>query len=63
MSKIYLGIDPGEKGGLAWLDSDGNLLECVKMPSTPEDVYIQQRPRGFVYTHCLGVCEDYESIN
>lgn len=39
MSKIYLGIDPGSNGGLVWLDSDGSLLECVKMPSTPEDVY------------------------
>lgn len=38
MSKIYLGVDPGDAGGLAWLDSDGTLLECQKMPSTPEDV-------------------------
>lgn len=38
MSKIYLGIDPGENGGLAWLDYDGSLLECQKMPATPEDV-------------------------
>lgn len=38
MSKIYLGIDPGSNGGLVWLDSDGSLLECQKMPATPEDV-------------------------
>lgn len=38
MGKIYLGIDVGANGGLAWLDEDGSLLECVKMPSTPEDV-------------------------
>lgn len=38
MSKTYLGIDPGCNGGLAWLDEDGTLLECIKMPSTPEDV-------------------------
>ncbi len=38
MSKIYLGIDVGANGGLAWLDEDGSLLECVKMPPTPEDV-------------------------
>lgn len=38
MSKIYLGIDCGQNGGLAWLDEDGSLLECIKMPSTPEDV-------------------------
>lgn len=38
MSKTFLGIDPGANGGMAWLDEDGSLLECVKMPSTPEDV-------------------------
>ena len=38
MSKIYLGIDPGSNGGLVWLDSDGSLLECQKMPSTPQDI-------------------------
>lgn len=38
MSKTFLGIDPGANGGLAWLSEDGTLLECVKMPSTPEDV-------------------------
>ena len=37
-SKIYLGIDPGSNGGLVWLDSDGSLLECQKMPSTPQDI-------------------------
>lgn len=39
MSKIYLGIDVGENGGLVWLGEDGSLLECLKMPATPEDVY------------------------
>jgi hypothetical protein len=38
MSKIYLGIDVGANGGLVWLNSDGSLLECQKMPATPEDV-------------------------
>lgn len=38
MSKMYLGIDPGDNGGLVWLDADGSLLACQKMPSTPEDV-------------------------
>ena len=38
MGKIYLGIDCGQNGGLAWLDEDGSLLECIKMPGTPEDV-------------------------
>lgn len=38
MGKTYLGIDCGQNGGLAWLDADGSLLECVKMPATPQDV-------------------------
>lgn len=38
MERMYLGIDPGANGGLAWLDADGRLVEAVKMPSTPEDV-------------------------
>lgn len=36
--RTYLGIDPGSNGGLAWLDEDGSLLECIKMPSTPQDI-------------------------
>lgn len=39
MSKIFCGVDPGNNGGIAWLDEDGSLLECCKMPATPEDVY------------------------
>lgn len=39
MSKIYLGIDPGANGGIAWVDEDGALIECRKMPSTPRDIY------------------------
>lgn len=39
MGKIYLGIDPGANGGLAWLDADGRLLECQKMPPTPQDIF------------------------
>lgn len=38
MSKIYCGVDPGDNGGIAWLDSDGALLECRKMPVTPQDI-------------------------
>lgn len=38
MSRIYLGVDPGKNGGLAWLNEDGKLLGCIKMPETPEDV-------------------------
>ena len=43
MSKKYIGIDPGFSGGIVQIDSDGNLLSCVKMPTTPMDVlnYLQ----------------------
>ncbi|MCM1295386.1 MAG: hypothetical protein NC311_07565 [Muribaculaceae bacterium] len=38
METIYLGIDPGANGGIAVLDCNGRLIECVKMPSTPMDI-------------------------
>jgi hypothetical protein len=31
-----LGIDPGAHGAIAVLDNDGELLEVLDMPSTPE---------------------------
>lgn len=35
-----IGIDPGANGGIAVLDANsGKLIECVKMPSTPMDIY------------------------
>lgn len=39
MGKIYLGIDPGANGGMAWIGGDGDLIECRKMPPTPQDIY------------------------
>lgn len=39
MGKIYLGIDPGANGGMAWVDSSGELLEMRKMPPTMLDIY------------------------
>lgn len=38
MSDKILGIDPGQSGGLAVLDTRGNFVECIKMPSTPADI-------------------------
>lgn len=38
METIYIGIDPGLNGGIAVLDQNGDLEECVKMPSTPMDI-------------------------
>ena len=38
MSKTILGIDPGANGGLVWLDGGGEVIECIKMPVTPQDI-------------------------
>ncbi len=35
--RVYLGIDPGENGGIAAICSDGT--ETVKMPDTEKDVF------------------------
>lgn len=44
MEKAILGIDPGANGGLAWLDEDGTLLKCEKMPDTMADIYAHLLP-------------------
>ena len=39
MRGYIIGIDPGALGGIAVLDgTSGELVECVKMPSTPMDI-------------------------
>lgn len=35
-----IGIDPGKNGGIAILDEKGNVLELIKMPATPEDLFL-----------------------
>ena len=35
MNKVIIGIDPGNAGGIAVLDMDGNVVLCTKMPETP----------------------------
>ena len=37
--KRYIGIDPGQHGGIAVLLADGTVVEVCKMPSTPRDLY------------------------
>lgn len=32
-----IGIDPGQSGGIAWLD--GDTMQCSKMPETERDVW------------------------
>lgn len=36
--KRYIGIDPGKHGGIAVMGPDGEVLDAVKMPETPQDL-------------------------
>lgn len=36
--KKYIGIDPGDQGGIAVLSADGSVVEVAKIPTTPMDV-------------------------
>lgn len=36
--KRYIGIDPGQHGGIAVLSESGEVVEVVKMPPTPQDL-------------------------
>lgn len=36
--KKYIGIDPGDQGGIAVLSADGSVVEVAKMPATPMDL-------------------------
>lgn len=36
--KRYIGIDPGKHGGIAVMGADGDVLDVVKMPGTPQDL-------------------------
>lgn len=49
MARI-IGIDPGKNGGICILSEDGKVQELVKMPATPEDLYIflSEHTRGTV---------------
>ena len=35
--RIYIGIDPGKNGGIAWLT--GRKVQTVKMPATERDIW------------------------
>lgn len=35
---LYLGIDPGQSGGIAIVDQLGNCTSLVKMPETEQDI-------------------------
>lgn len=46
MSKL-IAIDPGQSGGIAWRDNDGQI-HCVPMPPTEGEVLEQLREIGFI---------------
>lgn len=37
-SKVYLGLDPGKKGGMAFIDEDGIVLGFAAMPDAELDL-------------------------
>lgn len=37
--RYVIGIDPGQNGGIAVLDMEGTVVEVVRMPETPKDIY------------------------
>lgn len=38
MSRFVIGIDPGQKGGIAVIDTNGSVIGVTPMPSTPQDI-------------------------
>lgn len=38
MSKVVVGIDPGQKGGLVTLDGTGTIVDMRPMPADPREV-------------------------
>ena len=54
--RYVLGIDPGESGGIAVMDSSHRLLDVVPMPSTPMDILSYLR--RWVGGGCVAYIED-----
>ena len=61
-AKNYIGIDPGSgNGGIAVLDEEGRVAECVKMPETPSDILsllrglASQYPDAVCYMESVGM--------
>lgn len=44
MNRVIIGIDPGANGGIVWLDEDGTLLRCEKIPDTMADIFAHLLP-------------------
>lgn len=39
MKMRFIGIDPGQLGGIAWIDDNGGGPHCTKMPDTERDIW------------------------
>lgn len=57
--QYYLGIDPGQNGGIAVVDQDGNCTSLVRMPETEQDI-LCAIPYGDTIT--LGTIEKVHSM-
>ena len=51
----YIGIDPGNHGGIAVVDSTGKVIDIVKMPETPKDIldYLQSLMGADIALYCV----------
>lgn len=38
IGRVYIGVDPGQSGGIAMLRDDGSILSAVAMPDTESDI-------------------------
>lgn len=57
---LYLGIDPGQSGGMAILTSEGEIVDVSKMPETETDV--SEYIREFSKTICMAVIEGVHAM-
>lgn len=51
----YIGIDPGAHGGIAVVNSEGRVIDIIKMPETPKDIldYLQSLTGADITLQCV----------
>lgn len=42
---VFIGVDPGQSGGIAILNADGSILDVFPMPATDQDLLDKLTPR------------------
>ena len=55
---IFVGIDPGQKGGFAMIDENRNVLSCFEMPQDITEIYSQLK----FYNVTLAVVEQAQAM-